>query len=149
MTIFWVFYNFGNSTYLQSIRLVAWFMISPLDLSFRNVHSRSAAKVTVATMRERGWWSAAVFLFTRLESGWMVKPFLFYFPSGITRALLHNFAGKPAVALEGMKAGYLFSFPPAVCRNQQVCVSCVNHCLEKEADVTPSSTSYKYVCGLS
>ncbi|KAI3364597.1 hypothetical protein L3Q82_011376 [Scortum barcoo] len=56
-----------------------------------NVHSRSAAKVTIVTMREQG----------------------------ISRALLHNFAGKPSVALEGVKAGYLFSFPPAVCRNQQ------------------------------
>ncbi|XP_019966115.2 putative deoxyribonuclease tatdn3 isoform X1 [Paralichthys olivaceus] len=61
-----------------------------LDLPV-NVHSRSAAKVTVETMREQG----------------------------ISRALLHNFAGKPSVALEGVKAGYLFSFPPAVCRNQQ------------------------------
>ncbi|XP_034534481.1 putative deoxyribonuclease tatdn3 isoform X6 [Notolabrus celidotus] len=57
----------------------------------RNVHSRSAAQVTIATMREQG----------------------------ISRALLHNFAGRPSAALEGVKAGYLFSFPPAVCRNQQ------------------------------
>ncbi|XP_040920691.1 putative deoxyribonuclease tatdn3 [Toxotes jaculatrix] len=61
-----------------------------LDLPV-NVHSRSAAKVTIETMREQG----------------------------ISRALLHNFAGKPSVALEGVKAGYHFSFPPAVCRNQQ------------------------------
>ncbi|XP_049445667.1 putative deoxyribonuclease tatdn3 [Epinephelus fuscoguttatus] len=61
-----------------------------LDLPV-NVHSRSAAKVTIATMREQG----------------------------VSRALLHNFAGKPSVALEGVKAGFLFSFPPAVCRNQQ------------------------------
>lgn len=61
-----------------------------LDLPV-NVHSRSAAKVTIATMREQG----------------------------VSRALLHNFAGKPSVALEGVRAGYLFSFPPAVCRNQQ------------------------------
>lgn len=61
-----------------------------LDLPV-NVHSRSAAKVTIATMREQG----------------------------IGRALLHNFAGRPSVALDGVKAGYLFSFPPAVCRNQQ------------------------------
>ncbi|XP_010788151.1 putative deoxyribonuclease tatdn3, partial [Notothenia coriiceps] len=56
-----------------------------------NVHSRSAAKVTIETMREQG----------------------------ISRALLHNFAGKPSVALEGVKAGFFFSFPPAVCRNHQ------------------------------
>lgn len=61
-----------------------------LDLPV-NVHSRSAAKVTIATMREQA----------------------------VSRALLHNFAGKPSVALEGVKAGFLFSFPPAVCRNQQ------------------------------
>ncbi|XP_034534477.1 putative deoxyribonuclease tatdn3 isoform X2 [Notolabrus celidotus] len=61
-----------------------------LDLPV-NVHSRSAAQVTIATMREQG----------------------------ISRALLHNFAGRPSAALEGVKAGYLFSFPPAVCRNQQ------------------------------
>ncbi|PWA28313.1 hypothetical protein CCH79_00019037 [Gambusia affinis] len=33
------------------------------------------------------------------------------------RALLHNFSGNPAAALE---AGFFLSFPPAVCRNQQV-----------------------------
>ncbi|XP_073348526.1 putative deoxyribonuclease tatdn3 [Pagrus major] len=65
-----------------------------LDLPV-NVHSRSAAKVTIATMREQG----------------------------VSRALLHNFAGKPSVALEGVRAGYFFSFPPAVCRNQQVGVN--------------------------
>ncbi|XP_047429524.1 putative deoxyribonuclease tatdn3 [Mugil cephalus] len=61
-----------------------------LDLPV-NVHSRSAAKVTIETMREQG----------------------------ISGALLHNFAGKPSVALEGVQAGYLFSFPPAVSRSQQ------------------------------
>lgn len=61
-----------------------------LDLPV-NIHSRSAARVTIETMREQG----------------------------ISRALLHNFAGKPSVALEAVKAGYLFSFPPAVGRNQQ------------------------------
>uniref|UniRef100_A0A3P9PFT9 TatD DNase domain containing 3 n=1 Tax=Poecilia reticulata TaxID=8081 RepID=A0A3P9PFT9_POERE len=57
-----------------------------------NVHSRSAAKVTIDTMRRRG----------------------------ISRALLHNFSGKPAAAMEAVEAGFFFSFPPAVCRNQQV-----------------------------
>lgn len=61
-----------------------------LDLPV-NVHSRSAARVTIETMKEQG----------------------------ISRALLHNFAGKPSVALEGVKAGYLFSFPPAVCKSKQ------------------------------
>ncbi|XP_041831690.1 LOW QUALITY PROTEIN: putative deoxyribonuclease tatdn3 [Melanotaenia boesemani] len=61
-----------------------------LDLPV-NIHSRSAAGVTIETMKEHG----------------------------ISRALLHNFAGKLRVGLEGVKAGFFFSFPPAVCRNQQ------------------------------
>ncbi|XP_072536448.1 putative deoxyribonuclease tatdn3 isoform X2 [Salminus brasiliensis] len=61
-----------------------------LDLPV-NVHSRSAAKVTIATMKEQG----------------------------IRHALLHNFAGRPSVAIEGLQAGYYFSFPPAVSRNDQ------------------------------
>ncbi|XP_041720701.1 putative deoxyribonuclease tatdn3 isoform X3 [Coregonus clupeaformis] len=61
-----------------------------LDLPV-NIHSRSAAKITIATLKEQG----------------------------ITCALLHNFAGKPSVAMEGVQAGYFFSFPPAVCRNEQ------------------------------
>ncbi|XP_070705633.1 putative deoxyribonuclease tatdn3 [Pempheris klunzingeri] len=61
-----------------------------LDLPV-NIHSRSAAKVTIDAMREHG----------------------------VSRALLHNFAGKPSAALDGVRAGYLFSFPPAVCRNHQ------------------------------
>uniref|UniRef100_A0A3B5KY66 TatD DNase domain containing 3 n=1 Tax=Xiphophorus couchianus TaxID=32473 RepID=A0A3B5KY66_9TELE len=70
--------------------------IGQLDIAMEmdlpvNVHSRSAAKVTIDTMRRRG----------------------------ISRALLHNFSGKPAAALEAMEAGFFFSFPPAVCRNQQ------------------------------
>ncbi|XP_066560539.1 putative deoxyribonuclease tatdn3 isoform X2 [Amia ocellicauda] len=61
-----------------------------LDLPV-NVHSRSAAKVTIAVLKEEG----------------------------IQQALLHNFAGKPSVAMEGVQAGYFFSFPPAVSRNEQ------------------------------
>ncbi|XP_073709352.1 putative deoxyribonuclease tatdn3 [Garra rufa] len=61
-----------------------------LDLPV-NVHSRSAAKVTIATMKELG----------------------------ISQALLHNFAGKPSVAMEGVQAGFCFSFPPAVSKNEQ------------------------------
>uniref|UniRef100_A0A3B1IRV0 TatD DNase domain containing 3 n=1 Tax=Astyanax mexicanus TaxID=7994 RepID=A0A3B1IRV0_ASTMX len=38
---------------------------------------------------------------------------------GIRHALLHNFAGRPSVAMEGLQAGYYFSFPPAVSRNDQ------------------------------
>ncbi|XP_009292997.2 putative deoxyribonuclease tatdn3 isoform X2 [Danio rerio] len=61
-----------------------------LDLPV-NVHSRSSAKVTIATMKELG----------------------------IRQALLHNFAGKPSVAMEGVQAGFFFSFPPAVSKNEQ------------------------------
>ncbi|XP_023696724.1 putative deoxyribonuclease tatdn3 isoform X3 [Paramormyrops kingsleyae] len=57
-----------------------------------NVHSRSAARQTISVLKEQG----------------------------IGRALLHNFAGRPSVAMEGVKAGYCFSFPPAACRNEQV-----------------------------
>uniref|UniRef100_A0A671QF77 TatD DNase domain containing 3 n=1 Tax=Sinocyclocheilus anshuiensis TaxID=1608454 RepID=A0A671QF77_9TELE len=61
-----------------------------LDLPV-NVHSRSAARVTIATMKELG----------------------------IRQALLHNFAGKPSVAMEVVQAGFCFSFPPAVSKNEQ------------------------------
>uniref|UniRef100_A0A8C4SRI4 TatD DNase domain containing 3 n=3 Tax=Erpetoichthys calabaricus TaxID=27687 RepID=A0A8C4SRI4_ERPCA len=56
-----------------------------------NVHSRSAASKTIRVLKEHG----------------------------IQHALLHNFAGRPSVALEGVQAGYYFSFPPAVARNDQ------------------------------
>ncbi|XP_036406154.1 putative deoxyribonuclease tatdn3 [Megalops cyprinoides] len=61
-----------------------------LDLPV-NVHSRSAAKATIAVLKEQG----------------------------IGSALLHNFAGRCSVAMEGVQAGYYFSFPPAVCRSEQ------------------------------
>lgn len=38
---------------------------------------------------------------------------------GIRQALLHNFAGRPSVAMEGVQAGFCFSFPPAVSKNEQ------------------------------
>lgn len=87
---------------------------------YRNVHSRSAAKVTIATMREQGGFPAPFCHFVYIKQ--LLKKTLKRpnFPSGISRALLHNFAGKPSVAVDGVKAGYFFSFPPAVCRNQQV-----------------------------
>uniref|UniRef100_A0A672Q105 TatD DNase domain containing 3 n=1 Tax=Sinocyclocheilus grahami TaxID=75366 RepID=A0A672Q105_SINGR len=56
-----------------------------------NVHSRSAAKVAIATMKELG----------------------------IRQALLHNFARKPLVAMEGVQAGFFFSFLPVVNKNEQ------------------------------
>ncbi|KAF1376967.1 hypothetical protein PFLUV_G00217000 [Perca fluviatilis] len=89
-----------------------------LDLPV-NVHSRSAAKVVIATMREQGGCPALLCTFPRLQNPRFGVPRVVIGPSGVSRALLHNFAGKPAVALEGVKAGFLFSFPPAVCRNQQ------------------------------
>ncbi|XP_028252820.1 putative deoxyribonuclease tatdn3 isoform X3 [Parambassis ranga] len=83
-----------------------------------NVHSRSAAKVTIETMREQG----------------------------ISRALLHNFAGRPSVALEGVKAGYMFSFPPAVCRSTQCEIS--DH-TERQADQTAPTGAHLSGDGLS
>ncbi|XP_018431725.1 PREDICTED: putative deoxyribonuclease tatdn3-A [Nanorana parkeri] len=56
-----------------------------------NVHSRSAGRQTIEFLKEQG----------------------------IEKALLHNFAGRPSAALDGVKAGYFFSFPPAVTKNNQ------------------------------
>ncbi|XP_063775126.1 putative deoxyribonuclease tatdn3-A [Pseudophryne corroboree] len=56
-----------------------------------NVHSRSAGRQTIAFLREQG----------------------------AEKVLLHNFAGRPSAALEGVQAGYFFSFPPAVAKNNQ------------------------------
>ncbi|KAM3930161.1 putative deoxyribonuclease tatdn3-A isoform 1-T1 [Leptodactylus fuscus] len=56
-----------------------------------NVHSRSAGRQAIAFLKEQG----------------------------AERVLLHNFAGRPSVALEGVQAGYFFSFPPAVANNDQ------------------------------
>ncbi|XP_072265948.1 putative deoxyribonuclease tatdn3-A isoform X2 [Pyxicephalus adspersus] len=61
-----------------------------LDLPV-NVHSRSAGRQTIAFLKEQG----------------------------VEKALLHNFAGRPSAALEGVKSGYYFSFPPAVTKNNQ------------------------------
>lgn len=61
-----------------------------LDLPV-NVHSRSAGQYTISCLKEQG----------------------------IQKALLHNFAGRPSVALEGIQAGYYFSFPPAVSLSEQ------------------------------
>ncbi|XP_069090014.1 putative deoxyribonuclease tatdn3-A [Pleurodeles waltl] len=56
-----------------------------------NVHSRSAGRQAVSFLKEHG----------------------------VQKVLLHNFAGRPSAALEGAQAGYFFSFPPAVTRNNQ------------------------------
>ncbi|XP_056424255.1 putative deoxyribonuclease tatdn3-A isoform X3 [Hyla sarda] len=56
-----------------------------------NVHSRSAGRQTIAFLKEQG----------------------------AEKVLLHNFAGRASVALEGVQAGYFFSFPPRVANNDQ------------------------------
>ncbi|KAE8600523.1 hypothetical protein XENTR_v10013294 [Xenopus tropicalis] len=65
-------------------------MAKRMDLPV-NVHSRSAGRQTVSFLKEQG----------------------------SEKVLLHNFAGRPSTALEGVQAGYFFSFPPAVIRNEQ------------------------------
>uniref|UniRef100_A0A671NNI6 Uncharacterized protein n=1 Tax=Sinocyclocheilus anshuiensis TaxID=1608454 RepID=A0A671NNI6_9TELE len=53
---------------------------------------------------------------------------------GIRQALLHNFARKPSVAMEGVQAG-LFSFLPAVSKNEQARVSPLHHLPTSFADL--------------
>ncbi|NP_001090394.1 putative deoxyribonuclease tatdn3-A [Xenopus laevis] len=65
-------------------------MAKRMDLPV-NVHSRSAGRQTVSFLKEQG----------------------------AEKVLLHNFAGRPSAAQEGVQAGYFFSFPPAVIRNEQ------------------------------
>ncbi|MBF0447260.1 MAG: TatD family hydrolase [Magnetococcales bacterium] len=77
---------------IQQIVLKQFVDISmDLDLPL-NVHSRSAAKETVALLLE----------------------------TGAKRVQLHAYHGKHSVALQGIEAGYFFSVPTSIVRSQQM-----------------------------
>ncbi|KAM6270338.1 LOW QUALITY PROTEIN: putative deoxyribonuclease TATDN3 [Spheniscus humboldti] len=90
----------------------------------RNVHPCSAGRQTIAFLKEEG----------------------------VQDVLLHNFAGRQSVTLEGVQAGYYFSFPPAVTRHDQVIklikqIPLENICLKTDPpSLAPNKEVFSNLC---
>lgn len=88
---------------------------------YRNVHSRSAGRPTIALLEEAG----KILYDTILKAWYMyrlienVNSFFFFFV-GAENVLLHAFDGKPSNAMVGVNLGYYFSIPPSIVRSNQV-----------------------------